>query len=107
MTYGSVAEQVSQIDHLSHTGWRDPDEPIEQAIVGRKRRSTLFVFLRQTRHELFDVAFQTELASFYADRAKGQPPVLPAQLALATIWQASTGFSDDKVIETTVMDRRC
>ena len=36
----------------------------------------------------------------------GQPPVSPAQLALATILQAYTGASDDEVVEATVMDRR-
>jgi len=41
-----------------------------------------------------------------ADSPKGQPPVPPAQLALATILQAYAGVSDDEVIEATVMDRR-
>jgi len=72
----------------------------------RIRRAKLFVLLRQRRHELFDEAFQTELAAAYADRPKGQPPVPPAQLALATILQAYTGASDDEVIEALVMDRR-
>jgi transposase len=40
------------------------------------------------------------------DSPKGQPPVPPARLALATILQAYTGASDDEVIEATVMDRR-
>jgi len=40
------------------------------------------------------------------DSPKGQPPVPPARLALATILQAYTGVSDDEVIEATVMDRR-
>ena len=40
------------------------------------------------------------------DSLKGQPPVPPARLALATILQAYTGVSDDEVIEATVMDRR-
>ncbi|ORT94066.1 transposase, partial [Frankia casuarinae] len=62
----------------------------------------LFVFLRRYRHELFDEAFQTELAEVYRDSPKGQP----AQLALALILQAYTGVSDDEVIEATVMDRR-
>ena len=57
-------------------------------------------------HELFDERFQAELAQAYADSPKGQPPVPPARLALATILQAYTGVSDDEVIEATVMDRR-
>jgi len=64
------------------------------------------VFLRLHRHELFDGEFQAELAETYVDSPKGQPPVPPARLALATILQAYTGVSDDEVIEATVMDRR-
>jgi len=88
--------------------WRPPVEPssAEQAVMKAVRRARLFVFLRQHRHELFDEEFQAELAETYADSAKGQPPVPPAQLALATILQAYTGVSDDEVIEATVMDRR-
>jgi len=88
--------------------WQPPVEcsPAEQKIVARIRRAKLFVFLRQYRHEIFDEAFQTELAQDYAASSKGQPPVPPAQLALATILQAYTGVSDDEVIEALVMDRR-
>lgn len=78
----------------------------ERAIVARIRRAKLFVFLRERRHELFDAAFQEELAATYQESHKGQPPVPPAQLALALILQAYTGVSDDEVIEATVMDRR-
>ena len=70
------------------------------------RRAKLFVFLREHRHELFDEQFQAELAQAYADRPKGQPPVPPARLALATLLQAYTGVSDDEVVEATIMDRR-
>ncbi len=78
----------------------------ERAIVTRIKRATLFVFLRLWRHELFDVAFQEELAAAYAAAPQGRPPLPPAQLALATVLQAYTGASDDEVIEATVMDRR-
>jgi len=66
---------------------RPPVEPspAEQAVMKAVRRARLFVFLRQHRHELFDEEFQAELAETYADGAKGQPPVPPAQLALAMI----------------------
>ena len=80
--------------------------PAEQAVIGAVRRAKLFVFLRGHRHELFDEVFQLELARAYVDSPKGQPPVPPAQLALATILQAYTRVSDDEVIEATVMDRR-
>jgi Transposase DDE domain/Transposase domain (DUF772) len=83
----------------------DPS-PAEQAVIKAVRRAKLFVFLRQHRHELFDEQFQAELAAAYVDSPKGQPPVPPAQLALAVILQAYTGVSDDEVIEATVMDRR-
>jgi hypothetical protein len=88
--------------------WRpsaDPS-PAEQAVIKAVRRAKLFVFLRLHRHELFSEPFQAELAEAYADSPKGQPPVPPARLALATILQAYTGVSDDEVIEATVMDRR-
>jgi len=88
--------------------WRPPVEPspAELAVVKAVRRAKLFVFVREYRHELFDEQFQAELAQAYVDSPKGQPPVPPAQLALATILQAYTGVSDDEVIEATVMDRR-
>jgi len=83
--------------------WRPP---AEQAVIKAVRRARLFVFLREHRHELFDEKFQAELAGTYVDSPKGQPPVPPARLALATILQAYTRASDDEVIEATVMDRR-
>ncbi len=88
--------------------WRPPVEssPAERAVIKAVRRAKLFVFLREHRHELFDEQFQAELAQAYADSPKGQPPVPPARLALATILQAYTGVGDDEVIEATVMDRR-
>ena len=88
--------------------WRPPVEPspAEEAVIKAVRRAKLFVFLRLHRHELLDEEFQAELAGAYADSPKGQPPVPPAQLALATVLQAYTGVSDDEVIEAAVMDRR-
>jgi Transposase domain (DUF772) len=87
--------------------WHPPIEPssIEQTIITRIKRAKLFIFLRQHRHELFDDAFQEELATLYTPSLRGQPPIPPAQLALATILQAYTGVSDDEVIEATLMDR--
>src|SRR5213080_3304643 len=87
--------------------WQPPVDPSadEQAIIKRIRRAKLFVFLRQHRHELFDEAFQEELATLYRKAERGQPPVAPAMLALALILEAYTGVSDDEVIEATVMDR--
>jgi hypothetical protein len=87
--------------------WQPPVELSEQEehIVKKIRKAKLFVFLRQHRHELFDEAFQEELAELYRKAERGQPPVAPAMLALALILEAYTGVSDDEVIEATVMDR--
>src|SRR5438552_1533570 len=88
--------------------WHPPVELSEQEeqIVKKIRKAKLFIFLRKHRHELFDEAFQQELASLYRKVERGQPPVAPAMLALALILEAYTGVSDDEVIEATLMDRR-
>ena len=88
--------------------WKPPTDlsSSEQAVVKRIRRGRLFVFLRRERHRLFSDAFQEELGTIYLDSRQGQPPIPPAQLALATILQAYTRVSDDEAIEATVMDRR-
>jgi len=88
--------------------WQPPIElsQTEQTIVKRVKRAKLFVFLREHRHEVFNPAFQAELSGLYRDSKRGQPPIPPAQLALATILQAYTGASDDEVIKATTMDRR-
>src|SRR5712692_22385 len=88
--------------------WQPPIElsQTEQTIMKRIKRAKLFVFLREHRHEVFNAAFQEELSGLYRDSKRGQPPIPPAQVALATILQAYTGVSDDEVIEATTMDRR-
>ncbi|MEO6887832.1 MAG: transposase [Ktedonobacteraceae bacterium] len=78
----------------------------EEQIVTGIRHAKLFVFLRHHRHELFDEAFQQELANLYQPSKRGHPPIAPAKLALAVILQAYTGVFDDGVIEATLMDRR-
>ncbi len=89
------------------SAWHPPVEAssLEQTIITRIKRAKLFVFLRHHRHEIFDDAFQEELAALYTSSPRGQPPIAPAQLALAIIVQAYTGVSDDEVIEATLMDR--
>src|SRR3989442_271992 len=52
----------------------------EEQIVKKVRKAKLFVFLREHRQELFDEAFQEELASLYRKAERGQPPVAPALL---------------------------
>jgi hypothetical protein len=88
--------------------WQPPIDlsPSEQAISKRIKRAKLFIFLREHRHELFDAAFQQELAALYQPSQRGQPPIAPALLAEASLVQAYTGASDDEVIEAMTMDRR-
>jgi hypothetical protein len=88
--------------------WRPPIQlsATEQTIVKRIRRGRLFVFLRLHRHEVFNEEVQQKLANLYQESQRGQPPVPPALLAMATILQAYTGVSDDEVIEASTMDRR-
>jgi Transposase DDE domain/Transposase domain (DUF772) len=88
--------------------WKPPVElsKQEEQIVKKIRKAKLFVFLREQRHELFNEAFQQELANLYHPAERGQPPIAPAMLALALILQAYMGISDDEVIEATLMDRR-
>lgn len=79
----------------------------EEAILKRLRRhKKLFAFLRKHRHELFDIEFQKELGEMYRDTGAGKQPIMPAQMAMATILQAYTGASDAEVIELTVMEKR-
>lgn len=87
--------------------WQTPKRLTESEtrLIGRLgRRSRFFVFLREVRDELFDDAFQNELASVYAPR--GQAPVPPALLAMVTLLQAYTGASDAEAVEVAEMDRR-
>jgi hypothetical protein len=85
--------------------WSPPVELSEQEeqIVVRIRRAKLFVFLRRHRHELLDEEFQQELAGLYQPGNRGQPPIAPAQLVLATIVRAYTSVSDNEGIEATLM----
>src|SRR2546423_10672253 len=93
---------------MKPTLWQPPTElsTKEEQVLKRIKKAKLFVFLRKHRHEIFDEAFQNELATLYQDSKRGQPPIAPAQLALATILQAYMGVSDDEVIEAMIMDRR-
>jgi hypothetical protein len=88
--------------------WQPPIElsAEEEQVAKRVRKAKLFVFMRKYRHQIFDEAFQQELATLYQDSKRGQPPIAPAQIALATIFQAYMRVSDDEVIEAMIMDRR-
>lgn len=66
----------------------------------------LLGFLRVHRRQLFDDAFQDELATMYRDTGAGKPAVAPAMMAMATFVQAYLGVSDAEMVELTVVDLR-
>jgi Transposase DDE domain/Transposase domain (DUF772) len=72
--------------------------------LGRVRK--LLGFLRLHRHELFDDAFQDELAAMYRTTGAGKEARPPAMMAMATLVQGYLGISDAEMIELTVLDLR-
>lgn len=70
------------------------------------RTKKLFRLLREHRLELFDDAFQDELAEMYRDTGEGKVPAPPAMLAVAVLLQAYTGCSDAEAVENAVADAR-
>lgn len=72
--------------------------------LGRVRK--LLGFLRLHRHELFDDAFQDELASMYRTTGAGKEARPPAMMAMAVLVQGYLGMSDAEMIELTVLDLR-
>ncbi|MCP4967919.1 MAG: IS1182 family transposase [bacterium] len=71
----------------------------------RKKRK-LFAFLREHRAQLFDDAFQEELARMYRDTGAGKDAAPPAQMAMALVMQGYLGLSDSDAVEATVIDLR-
>jgi len=81
--------------------------PEEQKIAARTCKTRkFFVFLRERRHELLDVDFQTTLAKSYSPEPGGQAPVAAGVLALATLLQTYCHVGDRDAVELTVMDKR-
>jgi Transposase DDE domain/Transposase domain (DUF772) len=79
----------------------------EQMLLKRLGRTKkLFAFLREYRRELFDDAFQDELATMYRDTGEGKEPVAPALLAMVVLLQAYTGASDAEAVELSIVDAR-
>jgi hypothetical protein len=79
----------------------------EQLILARLHRTRkLFGFLRLHRAEIFDDAFQDELAAMYRDTGAGKEPVAPALLAMVVLLQAYVRASDAEAVELALMDRR-
>ena len=89
--------------------WKPPVAPTrqEQFLLKRLDRvRKLFGFLRLHRHELFDEAFQDELASMYRGTGAGRDALAPAMMAMATLVQGYLGVSDAEMVELTVVDLR-
>lgn len=79
----------------------------EQFVLGRLHRTRkLFGFLRLHRLEIFDEAFQDELATMYRDTGAGKDPRPPALLAMVVLLQAYVRASDAEAVELAIMDRR-
>lgn len=89
--------------------WTPPVAPTRQEQfllkrLGRVRK--LLGFLRLHRQELFDDAFQEELASMYRTTGAGKDARPPAMMAMAMLVQGYLGMSDAEMIELTVVDLR-
>jgi hypothetical protein len=68
------------------------------------RIGKFYVFLREIRAELFDDAFQAELAAVYEPR--GTAPVPPALLAMVLLLQAYDQVGDAEAVVTARVDQR-
>lgn len=89
--------------------WTPPVAPTrqEQFLLKRLDRvRKLLGFLRLHRHELFDDAFQDELASMYRTTGAGKDALPPAMMAMAMLVQGYLGMSDAEMVELTVVDLR-
>jgi DDE family transposase/transposase-like protein DUF772 len=89
--------------------WTPPVAPTrqEQFLLKRLDRvRKLLGFLRVHRHELFDDAFQDELASMYRTTGAGKDALPPAMMAMAMLVQGYLGISDAEMVELTVVDLR-
>jgi len=87
--------------------WQVPVElSVEEARVAAvlRRAGKFYVFLRAIRAELFDDAFQAELAAVYQPR--GTAPLPGALLAMVTLLQAYTQVSDADAVVAAQVDRR-
>ena len=81
--------------------------PAEEKMAARAaKKKKLFVFLREIRGELFDLAFQEELIDMYRQTGAGKPPLPPALLAMATLLPAYTGVADQEAVELTIDSKR-
>jgi Transposase DDE domain/Transposase domain (DUF772) len=79
-----------------------PEEARVAALLHRVGK--FYVFLRSIRAELFDEAFQAELAAGYQPR--GTAPLPAALLAMVTLLQAYDQVSDAEAVVTARVDQR-
>lgn len=87
--------------------WHVPSElsPEEAHVAAKLRRiGKFYVFLREVRAELFDEAFQAQLAAVYQPR--GTAPLPAALLAMVTLLQAYDQVGDAEAVVTAQVDRR-
>ena len=87
--------------------WRVP-VPLsaEETLLAQKltRIGKFYVFLREVRGELFDEAFQAELAAAYQPR--GTAPLPAALLAMVTLLQAYAQVGDAEAVMLAQVDQR-
>ena len=91
----------------THIRWEVPLElsPEEARVAAKLRRmGKFYVFLREIRAELFDDAFQAELAAAYQPR--GVAPLPPALLAMVMLLQAYDQIGDAEAVVTAQLDPR-
>ena len=69
------------------------------------RVGKFYVFLREVRHQLFDVEFMAELEVAYG-KPRGREPLPPAMLAMVTLLQAYDQVGDAEAVVTAKMDKR-
>jgi hypothetical protein len=87
---------------MTITRWKPPVAPTrrEQFLLKRLGRvRKLLGFLRVHRDELFNDAFQDELASMYRNTGAGKDALPPAMMAMAMLVQGYLGISDAEMIE--------
>lgn len=89
--------------------WEPSDETTRQEemlLETVKVTRKLFGFLRRYRRQLFDDAFQEELAAVYRRTGAGKDPHPPAFMAMVVLLQAYTKTSDAEAVQQCVVDLR-
>jgi hypothetical protein len=87
--------------------WQVPSDmsPAERRVAAKLRRiGKFYVFLREVRAELFDEAFQAQLAAVYQPR--GTAPLPAALLAMVTLLQAYDQVGDAEAVVAAQVDQR-